>query len=252
MFFQPVSSYKIHFKILLISIWLLFHLFIHPTKCRGKDTQVAIESFAMRFVFLNESNAAHRKKKNSSDTNGNIGIPATTAAARKDEGYRMQDGWWLVGGDTYLPQPLKSCPSSTALSVWMPSMLAISAPCEWKSWLSLSHSLGGGGGDCFPTQWTTLDGECHSWIFPSFAHVRVCVCAFWPRQKLAKKINEWTEETRSQPRMFMWFSICNLYFSLNESYTLDGHSVWQGKYNFLWKFYCTSRHLRRNYVPEIT
>lgn len=170
----------------------------------------------------------------------------------KDTGCTMGGGWWLVGGDTYLPQPLKSCPSSTALSVWMPSMLAISAPCEWKSWLSLSHSLGGGGGDCFPTQWTTLDGECHSWIFPSFAHVRVCVCAFWPRQKLAKKINEWTEETRSQPRMFMWFSICNLYFSLNESYTLDGHSVWQGKYNFLWKFYCTSRHWRRNYVPEIT
>jgi len=101
MFFQPVSSYKIHFKILLISIWLLFHLFIHPTKCRGKDTQVAIESFAMRFVFLNESNAAH--KKNSSNTNGNIGNPAATAAARKDEGYRMQDGWWLQPPATQHP-----------------------------------------------------------------------------------------------------------------------------------------------------
>jgi len=63
---------------------------------------VAIESFAMRFVFLNESNAAH--KKNSSNTNGNIGNPAATAAARKDEGYRMHDGWWLVaGGWRHLP-----------------------------------------------------------------------------------------------------------------------------------------------------
>jgi len=115
-----------------------------------------------------------------------------------DAGWGLGYGGWDggLGATLTYHSRRECCPSSTAL-LWMPFSrmprfrLVNENPCSRS--LALSGAFHDGillrwGVYFFPppkTRW-----ECHSWIFPAWASSRMCVRAFWPRQKLAKKINE--------------------------------------------------------------